>query len=354
MMSKRFDFPMSLGSDNHSAVHPKILDAINTINFGGAHAYGLDEVSKAVQKEFERLFGSRVHAEYVMTGTAANVLALSTLLQSYEAVLCSDESHLHLDECGAIENFAGIKLWPLPSKNGKISPEDAKPFLERRGDQHYSQPRAVSLTQPTETGACYTLQELKAWREFCDRHQLFLHIDGARLANAAVSQRCSLADLTTHIGADVVSFGGTKNGLMGVEAVLFFNEKFHEPFKYRRKQAMQLPSKSRFFAVQFLAYLENDLWHEIASHVVEEAQWLSRALSEFPELSIKFPVDSNAIFVQLPKAWIPELRKNTFFYIWDHRSGLCRWMIGFDWSRAMSEQLLLTITRVRQLCSQKT
>lgn len=346
-------FATSLGSDNHAGVHPQVMKALAHANRGHAHAYGMDELSKLTEREFMRVFGPGVEAQYVFTGTAANVLSLSGLVKSFEAVICSDLSHLHVDECGAPEKFLGSKLWPVATTDGRIFPEQVSELLQRPGDQHYSQPRVVSLTQPTELGVCYSLQELRAWRKFTREKNLMLHIDGARLANAAVTLGCSMRELTSELAIDVVSLGGTKNGLMGAEAVLLFTPQAKENFKYLRKQAMQLSSKTRFLAAQFYAYLKDDLWLEIATHVTKEASRLSVRLKEFPEIGQPFPVSSNALFVQLPKEWISPLRETFFFYVWDSQTNLCRWMISFDWSEQDSDRLLTRLGEVRQCFPKK-
>ncbi|NJL24624.1 MAG: threonine aldolase, partial [Calothrix sp. SM1_5_4] len=233
-------------------------------NRGHAHAYGMDELCRLAEGEFRRVFGPEVEAQYVFTGTAANVLSFAPMVRSFEAIICSDVAHLHVDECGAPEKFLGAKLWLCPSLDGKIRPEDCARFLDRRGDQHFSQARVVSLTQPTELGVSYSIDELKAWRAYTLRKNLMLHLDGARLANAAAHLGVSLRELTAEIGCDVVSFGGTKNGMLGAETVLLFSPKAKEGFKFYRKQAMQLSSKTRFLAAQFYAYLRDDLWLDIA------------------------------------------------------------------------------------------
>jgi threonine aldolase len=342
-------FPFSLGSDNHSGVHPDIFAALARANRGHAHSYGMDELSQLASIEFKRVFGERVEVHYVFNGTAANVLSMAPLVKSFEAIICSNQAHVHLDECSAPEKFLGTKLFLIPSEDGKIQPQQAKEYLERRGDQHHPQARVVTLTQPTELGVCYTLDELKAWRTFCTEHQLFLHIDGARLANAAAFLKASLANLTSDVGVDVVSFGGTKNGMLGAEAVLLFSEKAKEGFKFYRKQAMQLPSKSRFLAAQFHAYLENDLWKNISEHTTSHAEKLRERLKEFPEIEIAFPVQSNALFVKLPKKWIHPLRESMFFYIWDSDLGLARWMISWDWTENLSDLLIAKIREVKNV-----
>jgi threonine aldolase len=256
-------------------------------------------------------------------------------------------AHLQLDECAAPEKFWGGKLFTVPSKDGRIFPQDIEPLLERGGDQHFAQPRAVSLTLPTELGVCYSIDELKKWRAFTREKNLLLHLDGARLANAAAHLGVSLKALTSDIGVDVVSFGGTKNGLLGAEAVLLFSDHAKGDFKFFRKQAMQLSSKTRFLAAQFQTYLQNDLWRAIAEHTTGLAKELSVSLKEFPEIEVAYPVQSNAVFVRLPKTWIKPLKERFFFYIWDSNSNLCRWMISWDWNKEMSNQLLAAIREVK-------
>lgn len=347
-MFKELPFQISMGSDNHSGVHPRVMEALLNANRGHAHAYGMDELCRLTVQEFKRVFGPEAEAQYVFTGTAANVLSLSGLVKSFEAVIASDMAHLHVDECGAPEKFLGLKIWPVKSEDGRIFPEQALELLQRQGDQHFSQPRVVSLTQPTELGVCYSLEELRKWRAFTLEKNLMLHLDGARLANAAVTLGCSLRELTTEVGADVVSFGGTKNGLMGAEAVILFSPQAKVNFKFYRKQAMQLSSKTRFLAAQFYAYLKDDLWLEIARHVTKTARDLAKKLEEFPEIRVRFPVHSNGLFVELPKPWTSPLREKFFFYVWDPEINLCRWMISFDWQDSTSEKLLTAIREVKK------
>ncbi len=339
-------FPFSLGSDNHSGVHPKVMAALAAANRGHAHAYGLDEVCELAKTEFRRLFGPKVQVEYVFTGTAANVLSLAPFLSSFNSVICSEMAHLHMDECGAPEKFWGGKLFALPSKDGRIFPEQTAELFQRMGDQHFSQPKAVSLTLPSEVGVCYSLDDLKNWSRFCREKNLMLHVDGARLTNAAVTLGVSLRELTE--GVDVVSFGGTKNGLMGAEAVLLFTDRAKNEFKFYRKQAMQLSSKTRFLAAQFYAFLKEDLWREIAVHTTSLARGLSESLKDFPEIRVAFPVQSNAVFVELPKPWIHPLREKFMFYVWDPQTHLCRWMISWDWSEDLNQKLLNEIAEVRK------
>lgn len=344
------EFPLSLGSDNHSGVHPRVMEALQECNRGHAHAYGLDELCKKTEGEFKRVFGSSVQPEYVFTGTAANILSLAPMLKSFNSVICSDMAHMNMDECAAPEKFWGGKLATLPSPDGKITPDQCKDHLVRMGDQHFAQPAAVSLTLPSEVGVCYSMSELEQWRKFTRDKGLMLHIDGARLANAAVHLGVSLKELTSGLGVDSVSFGGTKNGLMGAEAVLLFSDKAKENFKFHRKQAMQLSSKTRFLAAQFYAYLQNDLWSEIATHTTGLARHLAEGLKQFPEIKVSFPVQSNAVFVELPREWLKPLRERFFFYVWDNDLNMGRWMISWDWTPDLNSKLLNHIAEVKQ-CS---
>lgn len=340
-------FPLSLGSDNHSGVHPKVMEALIAANRGHAHSYGMDPIALATEKEFKRVFGEPLDIEYVFNGTGANVLAIKTLLQSFESALVSDVSHMQVDECGAPELLTGCKLIPVPTRSAKITPENLKPFLIRKGDQHFSQPRLLSLTQPTELGTCYSLDEIRELKKLCNEHNLFLHIDGARLPNAAAFLNVSLKQLTRDLGVDVLSFGGTKNGLMGAEAIVFFNPLLSKNLRYHRKQALQLPSKSRFLAAQFYAFLKNDLYKDIASHVHALAKALEKRLQKFPEIEITEPVQSNALFVKIPKAWIKPLKERYFFYVWDENTSVLRWMFSFDFKAEDIDDIVRAIEEVK-------
>jgi threonine aldolase len=318
------------GSDNHSGVHPVIFESLQAANTGHAPSYGTDEWSERAQKLFQKHFGAQSQSFFVFNGTAANVLSLRALLAPYQSVLCSDLSHIQVDECGAPEFFAGCKLKTLESVQGRISLASLKEALIRRGDQHFSQAKVVSLTQPTELGTCYSLQEVQEIVDWAHSEKLWVHIDGSRLSNAAFSLGVSFQQLTTDLGVDVVSFGGTKNGLMMGEAVVFLNPTLAENFKYIRKQSAQLPSKTRFIAAQFEAYFSNDLWKEIARHSCEMAELLFQGLREIPELEITAPRQSNAVFVKIPKTWFKILRERTFFYVWDEKTFECRLMTSWD------------------------
>ncbi len=346
----------SLGSDNHSGVHPLIWQALAEANVGHAPSYGTDEVTEQAMREFKTQFGSGVEAFFVFNGTAANVLCLRSLIESYEAVLCAETAHLHLDECGAPENAIGCKVLTVPTTDGKITPEQIEPFLIRGGDQHYAQPRIVSVTQCTEYGTCYSLAELRELREFTRKRNLLLHLDGARLVQAAAYLNCTLRELTADLAVDAVSFGGTKNGLLYGEAVLVFNEAAARKLKYLRKQYMQLPSKMRFLAAQFLTFFKDDLWRTIARETHDVAAYLETRLRDIPEMAVTQAVQANSVFARLPKDWVKPLRDHVFFYVWDESPGYLhngqptfevRLMVSFDVKKADIDDFIECIQKIR-------
>lgn len=340
------------GSDNHSGVHPELLKALIECNVEHAPSYGTDDFSNAAIKSFKNLFGSQAEVFFVFNGTASNTLALRFLCDRHESILCSEVSHLNLDECGAPEFFAG-KLIPLSHTHGKIALETLEKSLIRKGDQHYSQSRVVSITQPTELGTCYSRAEIKAIADWAHTNQLYLHIDGARLTNALVELKCSFKEMTTDLGVDIVSFGGTKNGLMMGEAILVLNTELaktsKQKLKYIRKQTAQLPSKTRFIASQFNRYLQNNLYMDIASHSCAMAQRLHEGLQSIPHVKITAPRQSNAVFVIIPKDWIKTLKDKYFFYVWDEKTFECRIMTSWD---TKAEEVDGFIHQLRQLSKQ--
>lgn len=324
---------MDFASDNTSGIHPEFLKAIASVNQGHMQSYGMDPVTDELDKAFKKHFGNHAQGFLVFNGTAANVLGLSPFLKSYEGIICSDSSHLHLDECGAPELFMGSKLLLTSNHLGKIKISDIENHIKRRGDQHHVQAKVLSITQPTEWGTVYTLSEIQDFQKFCKDQKLIFHIDGARLANAAVQLDCTLRELTQ--GADVVSFGGTKNGMMAGEAVIFLNDSIESRnFKFVRKQGLNLASKHRFLSAQFLAYLENDLWKRIAAHSCQLAKMMEAGILSNSKISEKVkimaPVESNGLFVQIPNQLIGKLKKKHFFYVWDESHSIVRWMLSWD------------------------
>lgn len=318
------------GSDNHNGVHPRILRAIGEVNEGHAPAYQTDPLSERAMVMFRHLFGPDASAHFVFNGTAANVLSLGHLVKPFHAVLTAASSHLVNDECGAFERLTGAKSIPIPTADGKLTPESIAPFLVRRGDQHASQVRAISITQSTELGTIYSIEELKRLSEYARSERLFLHMDGARLVNAAAALGVELRSLTTDCDIDVLSVGGTKNGLLFGEAVVFLKRGLDEDFKYTRKQMMQLPSKARFLAAQFIEFLGTNLWRENALHANAMAKRLSEGLAKLPAAQLTQPTQANGVFVRFPRKAVARLKETAFFYVWDEHTFECRLMTGWD------------------------
>ncbi len=339
------------GSDNHSGVHPELLRALLNCNEEHAPSYGTDIYSERAIAQFKKEFGSQVEVYFVFNGTAANVLALRFLMKRHEAVLCSAASHLNVDECGAPEFFAG-KLIALPHANGKISLDTLKSALIRQGDQHFSQARVVSLTQPTEQGTCYSIKELTEIINWAHSQNIYVHLDGSRLANAIDFLDCSFKEMTTDLGVDVISFGGTKNGLMMGEAIIVLNADLaktsNQQLKYIRKQSAQLPSKTRFIAAQFEAYFQNKLYLQIAHHACEMAQKLYADLQMIPGIKITSPRESNSVFAKLPASWVKPLREKYFFYVWDEKTYECRFMTSWDTTVADIDGFVLQLQQLAQ------
>ncbi len=342
------DHPLSLGSDNHSGVHPKVLEALVHANIGHSPSYGTDQRTETAMATLKSVFGKTAHPFFVFNGTAANVLALQAMTQSFESIIAASTSHLNQDECGAPEKHIGCKLITIPSRDGKISPQDIEPLLVRGGDQHYSQARVVSITLPTEYGTCYSLEELRALREFTREKGLYLHIDGARLIYAAHYLQADLRAITEGLGADAVSFGGTKNGLLFGEVVLLYHQQHAAKFKYIRKQGLQLPSKQRFLAAQFCALLDGPgLWREIASSGHRLAVYLAESLKEFSEVKVTQQVNANSVFAIFPKSWIKPLRESFFFYVWDEKTFEVRLMISYDITQKDIDQFLSLLRKLK-------
>ncbi len=323
-----------------------IWQALSEANREHAPSYGTDEWSARATELFRQELGDPLEVFFVFNGTGANVLALSGLLRPYETVLCAATAHLNIDECGAPELSGHFKLQPVTTADGKLRPEDIERAAIRGGDQHFAQLRAVSLTQPTEFGTLYTLEELKALVATAHQHRLFIHIDGARFILAAAQLDCSLRQLSRDIGIDVLSFGGTKNGLLMGEAVLVFRPELREHYKFLRKQMMQLPSKTRFIGAQFSALLTHGLWRQISEHSCQMATRLASGLKEFTELEFTHPVQTNAVFVKIPKHYVSRLREHYFFYIWNEQTFEARLMTSFD---TTADDVDTFVDRLRQI-----
>lgn len=320
----------SFASDNNSGVHPEVMAALAAANTDHARAYGHDAYTARADAVFARHFGPRAQVYFVFLGTAANVLALKALAKPWHGVICAETAHINTDECGAPEANAHVKLLDVATPDGKLTPE----LLDRRycrvGDEHRVQPKVVSITQASELGTVYTPEEIRVLADYAHQRGMYLHMDGARIANAAVHLGCELRDMTSEAGVDVLSFGGTKNGLMFGEAVVFLDPSLGAEFRWLRKQAMQLVSKMRYIAVQFEALLEGDLWRRNAAHANAMATRLAQGLEGIPGLTLTQPVQANALFPQLPLAAMTALQREYYFYTWDEAQAIARWMTSYD------------------------
>jgi threonine aldolase len=318
----------SFGSDNHAGTHPAVMRAIVEANAGDAVAYGADPWTEQAVSEIRRLSGAQGEVYLVLNGSGANVLGLGLLLGRHEAVICAESAHINTDECGAAERILGTKLLTVDAPGGKLTPELIASRLSGRGDEHFAQPAVVAITQSTEFGTCYSLNELRAVKDFCAANGLRVFLDGARLANAAAHLGCTLSDLAGN--ADVLSFGGTKNGAMGVEAVIVMGQADAASAPYLRKQHMQLSSKMRFLAAQFNALLADGLWLANATHANAMAARLASGLTAIPGVDVVYPVQADAVFARLNPEHIADLQRDWTFHVWDESASIVRWMTAFD------------------------
>jgi len=330
----------SFGSDNHAGAHPEVVEAVAAANAGDAGPYGADDWTSRATSELCAAFGA-AGAFFVFNGTAANVLGISLLLRPFDSVICAESSHLNVDECGATERNLGNKVVPLATPDGKLTPELIRSRLTGRGDEHRSQPRVVEIAQVTEVGTCYSLSDLRLLAQFCRAEGLYLYMDGARLANAAANLGCELADLAAH--ADVLSFGGTKNGAVAAEAVIVMRDDLLADVPFLRKQQMQLGSKMRFMAAQFSALLEDKLWLRAAQHANSMASRLAAGVQDAPGVAIRYPVQSNAVFASLSPSRIAALQRDWTFYVWDEKESVVRWMTAFDTTEDDVDQFVMAI-----------
>lgn len=337
----------SFASDNNSGVCAEVMEALAAANHGYAVGYGADPYTAKAVARFRDYFGGDTEVFFTFNGTGANVLGLACLTDSYHAVLCTEAAHINEDECGAPEKFTGCKLWDFFAPDAKLTPDMLRYTLPNLGDEHRVQPRVVSLTQATEFGTLYGIDEIAALADFAHANGLYVHMDGARLANAAVSLGVDFRTFTRGAGVDVVSFGGTKNGLMYGEAVLFFHPELARRARFYRKQGMQLASKMRYISAQFTAYLENDVWKRNATHANAMARRLADGIAPLAGAKLYHPVQANGVFVQLPDAAIEALRKDHFFYIFDEKNRVARFMCSY--STPESEVLRLTADLERAL-----
>ncbi len=350
------------GSDNHSGASPEAIEALVRANSEHALAYGDDEVTARLEQLIQTTFGPQAKIYLVFNGTGANVLSIDAMCRSHEAVVCAETAHINVDECGAPQRVVGCRLLTVDTPDGKLTPDLVRTRLHGFGFEHHSQPKAISISQPTELGTLYTLDEIRALAELAHSHGMYLHVDGARLANAAVALGCSFKEMTTDCGVDALSFGGTKNGLLMGESCVLLNPALDVEMKYRRKQMTQLGSKMRFMAAQMECYLESGelrvesgewraesgerrvesgewragsgeqapLWKRNAEHSNRMAQLLRAEVEKVEGVKIMYPVQVNSVFAQLPTDVWHRLQQRYFFYDWDEAADVVRWMCSFD------------------------
>ncbi len=326
------EYRRTFASDNFAGVHPEVVEEILRANIGHATSYGDDPVTATAVTLFREHFGGDAHVFPTFNGTGANVVGLQSMLRPFEAIICSASSHIYVDECGAPERFLGSKLVPIATPDGKLTPERVEVAMVGIGDEHRVQPRVISLTESTELGTCYTVEELRSLAQWAHERRMLLHLDGARLSNAAAHLGVGF-DVFAMAGVDVLSFGGTKNGAMAAEAVVSFLPSAQEDLKYIRKQSMQLASKMRFVAAQFIALLSRELWKRNASHANAMAQRLAQGAARVTGVQIVQPVEANGVFASLPRVAIERVQREFPFYVWEGGEGrrdVVRWMASFD------------------------
>ena len=317
-------------SDNYAGIHPEVLAAIARVNEGHQVAYGDDATTAELTSVMREHFGPQAEVFPVFNGTGANVVALQAMTRSWEAVVCATSAHVNADEGGAPEHVASLKLWTIPTPDGKLTPDLIDTQAWGFGDVHRAQPGVVTVTQSTEMGTLYTVEQIRAVADHAHALGMTLHLDGARIANAAASLGCSFRDFTTDAGVDVVSFGGTKNGAMLSEAVVVLNPDTAPGVAFLRKSSMQLASKMRFVSAQLLALLTDDLWLRNASHANAMARELECRVAGIDGVTVVRPVEATAVFAVLPADVTSRLQDRFRFYVWDHTTGEVRWMCAWD------------------------
>jgi threonine aldolase len=335
----------AFASDNYAGAHPEVLAAIAEANADHVVSYGADPWTARATELIREQFGATASPWLVFNGTAANVLSLGALTRTWECVVTPQTSHLHVDEAAAPERMAGVKLLTVATDDGKLQPGQVEALLVRQGDEHAPQVRVVSIANTTELGTVYTLEETRALADVAHANGLLLHVDGSRLANAAVALGASLADVTTAAGADVVSFGLTKNGALGVEAVVFLRDPEPEGFAWMRKQHAQLSSKMRFLSAQVVALLQDGLWARSAAHANAMGALLAQSVGAIPGVQLTRPVQANAVFAILPRELADAVRAEFPFYTWDEATGEVRWMCSWDTTEDDVQQFAAALER---------
>ncbi len=320
----------SFASDNNSGVHPMIMDAIVKANNDHAVGYGDDPWTAEAIAKLKDIFGVNASPFFVFNGTGANSVALQGVTRSFHSIICAQTAHIYVDECGAPARMTGCTVDAIPTPDGKLTPELIKPHLQHFGVCHHPQPKVVYISQVSELGTVYTIEEVKAIADLLHTHNMYLHMDGARLANACAYLNCSMKALTVDAGVDILSFGGTKNGMMMGEAVISFRPEITENLQFYRKQSAQLASKMRYLSAQFIPYLENDLWLENATRANNQAKKLHKILETYSSIAFTQKVESNQLFFTMPKEAAVKLSENYFFYFWNEDISEVRLVTSWD------------------------
>lgn len=321
----------SFASDNYAGVLPEVMRALQAANEHHATSYGNDALTQQIREQFKEVFDADVDVLFVFNGTGANVLSISAATQTFNSVLCADVSHIYNDESSAPETITGCRFFPIAAnKEGKLEPSSIAQKIIRKGDIHFAQSKMISVTQSTEYGTVYTAAELQAISQLAKEHNLFFHIDGARFFNAAAALGCSLKELSTDVGVDILSLGGTKLGMMFGEAVVVFNKQLAKDIFFKQKQVMQLASKTRFIAAQYGALLTDELWRRPAKQANAMAQKLHNTLRGFDKVKVTMPVDANVVFAIMPAEWIAPLQAAFPFYVWNEITNEVRLMCSYD------------------------
>lgn len=336
----------SFGSDNHSGVHRDILSAISEANKDHVIAYGDDPYTEKVSQKIKQLFGEQAHFFPMFNGTGANICALRACLQPYHAIIAPETGHIFVDECGAPEWLTGAAVKSVSTPDGKVRPEMLHPFFHHFGFEHHSQPKVLYISQLSELGTAYTIAEIKALADLLHQHNMYLHMDGARIANAAATLGVSFKEITTDAGVDILSFGGTKNGMMLGESVITFRPELAGNMKYIRKQSTQLYSKMRFCSAQFQAYLENDLWLQNARHANKMAQMLRSELEKVSSIQFTQPTDGNILLLKMEPDMIEKLLQKHFFYIWDEMTHEIRLVTSWDTTEEDVQALISDVKNI--------
>ena len=320
----------SFASDNNSGVHPLVMDAVIKANENHAVGYGDDPWTAAAVTKIKEIFGEKASPFFVFNGTGANSVALQAVTRSFNSILCAETAHINVDECGAPGRMTGCAIVTIPTPDGKLTPELIIPLLHNFGVCHHSQPKVVYISQVTELGTVYTIEEVKAIADLLHAHNMYLHMDGARLANACAFLNCSMKQVTVDAGVDVLSFGGTKNGMMMGEAVVAFSPDIAENLMYFRKQSAQLASKLRYLSAQFIPYLENNLWLENAMKANLAATKLADIMKQYPQICFTQKIESNALFFTIPTEALRKLQEEYFFYMWNEEQNEARLVTSWD------------------------